>query len=223
MGIWGRGPWARGAPTSGRQQREAAEQQQRQRDGALHGVGEFGRRTKGAAGSGCTLWPGLSSQREAPARRVQLSRPEEARRGRGPRGPSLRHCATGGAQLPRLSCRDARGAPRCETCPATHLGAAPHARSTSHQRRLAKHTDPAELGFKHPRPLRNSPLPALAPFQGSFLAARKPGNRQVWGWHQRLGSNRHARIASQVKQTPNTRGVCWTPHNREGLLEKSLT
>lgn len=50
---WGpsAGPWARGAPTSGRQQREAAEQQQRQRDearrhGALHGAGGLRRRTK---------------------------------------------------------------------------------------------------------------------------------------------------------------------------------
>lgn len=52
---WGptAGPWARGAPTSGRQQREAAEQQQQQRQRdearrseALHGAGGLGRRTK---------------------------------------------------------------------------------------------------------------------------------------------------------------------------------
>lgn len=99
------GPWARGAPTSGRQQREAAEQQQRQRDGArrrgaLHGAGRLERRTKARRAAAARSGLAWAAKREAPARRVQLSRPEEARRGRGPRGPSLQPCAMGARRRP---------------------------------------------------------------------------------------------------------------------------
>lgn len=119
---WGpsAGPWARGAPTSGRQQREAAEQQQRQRDearrrGALHWGWRARAADKSTAGSRYTIKPGLGSQRKSPARRVQLSRPEEARRGRGPQGPSLRHCAAGASRHPDTPA-GMQGAQSSETC-----------------------------------------------------------------------------------------------------------
>lgn len=112
---WGpsAGPWARGAPTSGRQQREAAEQQQRQRDearrrGALHGAGGLGRRTKArraAATRSSRAWAANAS-----LLRAAFNYPARRRRGGGgARGdpPSLPAPRSWSAPPPGLSCPDA--------------------------------------------------------------------------------------------------------------------
>lgn len=132
---WGpsAGPWARGAPTSGRQQREAAEQQQRQRDearrrGALHGAGGLGRRTKArraAATRSSRAWAANAS-----LLRAAFNYPARRRRGGGgARGdpPSLPHRAAGARRhqdSPARMLAESK-AVRC----ATHLQAEGHMKS----------------------------------------------------------------------------------------------
>lgn len=158
-------------------------------------------------------WPGQPTRGSCAPR--SIIPPGGGAAGAGPAGtlpPALRH---GGASPPRLSCWDVLGAPLCETCPATHLGAVPHTHAHP-----TGHLKPA---CGESRPLRGSPLLAPAPYNGSLIAARYSGTLQVCGWHQRLGSDWPARTASQAKQTPNTRGIVWASHSPEGHVEKSLT
>ncbi|MEJ1271406.1 hypothetical protein NN561_002245 [Cricetulus griseus] len=167
---WGRGP---GAPLP-----RAASSEKLLSSSSGSGTGRDGAgRSMGPAGSGggqrqggqrITLWPGLGSQREAPARRVQLSRPEEARRGRGPRGPSLRHCAAGVRRHP-------------DSPAGTHAGHLPvprrppsavaHTRSTSHP--------PQGFPFANPRTLQRFGSRCTKP-PGLGKSAVGTSDRTVW-------------------------------------------